>query len=145
MVRERDATRLGTCGGGCDDDSEAAFFRLDPDDDEDEEGPPPTAAVVVVWKDPVDSRRVDPDLGKNARLDSFLRMISTIRQTGTKIASKLSAHHTVLRGPWTAFSLTSVDLTCIFASSTQRARGNYARFKLPLVPPFILAAMLILH
>ena len=64
MVRERDATRLGTCGGGCDDESEAAFFRLAPDDEE-EEGPPPTAAVV--WKDPVDSRRVDPDLGGKSK------------------------------------------------------------------------------
>ena len=41
-----------------------------------------------MWKDPVDSRRVDPDLKENPRLDTSVRMISTLRLS-TEIASKL--------------------------------------------------------
>ena len=55
-MRERDAIRFCTCGC-CDDDSETAFFRLAPDDDEDA-----NAAGVAMGDEPVDSRRVDPDL-----------------------------------------------------------------------------------
>ena len=55
-VREREAIRFCTCGC-CDDDSETAFFRLAPDDDDDNCG-------VAIGDDPVDSRRVEPDLWK---------------------------------------------------------------------------------
>lgn len=45
---EREPIRFCTCGG-CDDESEAAFFRLEDAD-------------VAAGDEPVDSRRVDPDL-----------------------------------------------------------------------------------
>ena len=54
-VREREAMRFCTCGC-CDDDSETAFFRLAPDDDDDDN------CGVAIGDDPVDSRRVEPDL-----------------------------------------------------------------------------------
>ena len=52
-VREREVIRFCTCGC-CDDDSETAFFRLAPDDED---------SGVAMGDEPVDSRRVEPDLG----------------------------------------------------------------------------------
>ena len=57
-VREREAIRFCTCGC-CDDDSETAFFRLAPDDNEEDAA---NADGVAMGDEPVDSRRVDPDL-----------------------------------------------------------------------------------
>ena len=51
-MREREAIRFCTCGC-CDDDSETAFFRLAPDDED---------TGVAMGDEPVDSRRVEPDL-----------------------------------------------------------------------------------
>ena len=55
-VREREAIRFCTCGC-CDDDNETAFFRLAPDDED---------SGVAMGDEPVDSRRVEPDLHRRS-------------------------------------------------------------------------------